>query len=118
MATVHKRRGPQPGITHTAHLKKADIRAFAEFCLKDDIAQQLEKVIRPHQLAVKLYEKETVIKVPSTTAYKQRGRWTMINGELYEIRKVKDFIAPPRPPPQPKTTKRKDLIKLSAKPSL
>ena len=118
MATTIKHRGPQPGIKHSSHLKKEDLRNYAAFCLRDDIAEQLHKVIRPHQLAVKLYEKETGIKVPPTTAYKQRGRWALINGELYEIRKVKDFIAPPRPPPQPKTTKRKDLIKLSAKPSL
>ena len=96
------RHGPQPGFKHTAHMTKADVRAFAAFCLREDIANQLQQVVRPHQLAVKLYEKETGIKVPESTAYRQRGRWMLINGELCEIRKAKDFRPPPKPPRQPK----------------
>ena len=71
--------------------------------MRDDIATQLENVVRPHQLAVKLYENETGIKISESTAYKQRGRWRMVNGELCEIRKVKDFVPPPKPPKRPKT---------------
>ena len=95
--------GPQPGIKHSTHLSKTDVRAFAAFCLREDIAQQLQQVIRPHQLAVKLYETETGIKFPVSTAYRQHGRWAMINGELCEIRKAKDFVPPPKPPKRPKT---------------
>ena len=105
MTTTH--RGPPTGIKHSSHAKKEDIKAFASFCLREDIAQQLERVVRPHQLAVKLYENETGIKILPTTAYKQRGRWQLVNGELCEIRKVKDFVPPVRPPPRPKTPKRK-----------
>ena len=105
--TTTPKHGPQPGFKHESHLKKPDIKAFASFCLRDDIANQLQQVIRPHQLAVKLYEKETGIKVPTPTAYRQHGRWAMINGELCEIRKAKDFVPPPKPPKRPKTPKRK-----------
>ena len=105
MTATPRRHGPQPGFKHSSHMKKADVKAFVTFCLREDIAQQLERVVRPHQLAVKLYENETGIKVPQTTAYKQRGRWAMINGELCEIRKAKDFIPPPKPPKQPKPTR-------------
>ena len=101
MTTRHH--GPQPGIKHSSHLKKADVKAFVSFCLREDIAQQLERVIRPHQLAVRLYERETGITIPQSTAYKQHGRWAMINGELCEIRKAKDFVPPPKPPKRPKT---------------
>ena len=100
--TAQTHRGPQPGIKHSTHLTKSAVRAFATFCLRDDIADQLDKVVRPHQLSVKLYENETGIKIPVSTAYKQYGRWMMINGELCEIRKVKDFTPPPKPPKQPK----------------
>ena len=96
------RHGPQPGFRHATHMTKADVRAFAAFCLRDDIANQLQLVVRPHQLAVKLYEKEIGIKVPESTAYRQHGRWRLINGELCEIRKAKDFVPPPKPPKQPK----------------
>ena len=96
------RHGPQPGFTHATHMTKADVRAFAAFCLRDDIANQLQLVVRPHQLAVKLYEKETGIKVPVSTAYRQRGRWATINREVQEIRKAKDFTPPPKPPKQPR----------------
>ena len=96
------RHGPQPGFKHATHMTKAEVRAFAAFCLREDIANQLQQVVRPHQLAVKLYERETGIKVPESTAYRQRGRWMLINGELCEIRKAKDFRPPPKPPKQPK----------------
>ena len=105
MTSIHNRRGPHPGIKHASHLKKDDIKDFVKFCLRGDIANELENVIRPHQVAVKLYENETGIKIPQTTAYKQRGRWRIINGELCEIRKVKDFVAPPKPPKRSKTPK-------------
>ena len=101
--TTTTKHGPQPGFKHASHLKKPDIRAFAAFCLREDIAQQLQQVVRPHQLAVKLYEKETGIKVLEATAYRQYGRWAMINGELCEIRKAKDFVPPPKPRKRPKT---------------
>ena len=106
-ATSATKHGSQPGFKHSSHLKKTDTRAFAAFCLREDIAQQLQQVVRPHQLAVKLYEKETGIKVRPVTAYRQHGRWAMINGELCEIRKAKDFVPPPKPPKRPKTPKRK-----------
>ena len=100
MSEIPKHRGAKRGIKHASHLKKAEVKAFVLFCLREDIAQQLEQVVRPHQLAVVLYERETGIKFPQSTAYKQRGRWQMINGELCEIRKGKDCVRPARPPPK------------------
>ena len=82
---------------HKTHMKKADIKEFVMFCLRDDIADQLAKVYRPHQLAVELYEKETGKKVSTTTAYNQQGRWAMIDGKLCEVRRQKDFVPIQRP---------------------
>ena len=99
---------------HKSHMKKAEVKAFVKFCFREDIAKQLENIQYPHQKAIELYKKETGKEVSSQTAYKQHGRWSMVNGELYEIRKRKDFVPPTRlktphrktpfvPPPRPTT---------------
>ena len=71
-------------------------------CFREDIANQLAKVFRPHQLAVELYEQETGKIVNVTTAYNQQGRWMMIDGKLCEVRRQKDFIPLPRPKAPPR----------------
>ena len=48
-----------------------------------DIADQLAEVRQPHILAVKLYEKETGIKINPKTAYAQKGKWIEVAGELF-----------------------------------
>ena len=100
--------GCPKGIKHKTHLTKSETKDFMMFCFRDDIAKQLEQVVRPHQLAVKLYEKETGKKISTTTAYNQNGRWQMINGELCEIKQRKDLNLPPvRSLIRPKAPKRK-----------
>ena len=97
---------------HGHHMTKADVRAFVLFCLREDIAKQLENEIRPHILAVTLYERETGIKVSAATAYKQKGRWMMVNGELCEIKKRKDALTTHViPRKQPKSAKQPEDTK-------
>lgn len=104
----HNPLGCPKGIKHKSHLTKADTKDFMEFCFREDIAKQLEQVLRPHQLAVKLYEKECGKKISTTTAYHQQGRWQMINGELCEVKKRKELNLPPaRSLSRPKAPKRK-----------
>ena len=72
-------------MTHIAEQVRSisgNISDFVKFCFRDDIAKQLEKVQKPHILAVKLYENETGIKISTQTAYRQRDKWIMINGEI------------------------------------
>ena len=82
---------------HKSHMKKSDVKAFIKFCFREDIAKQLEGVVYPHHKAVELYKKETGKDVSAATAYRQHGRWAMINGELCEIKKCKEFVPPARP---------------------
>ena len=89
--------------SHKSHMKKDDVKEFVRFCFREDIANQLSKALIPHQLAVDLYEKETGKKVSLQTAYKQYGRWQMIDGVLCEVRRRKNCT----PPPRPKTPHRK-----------
>ena len=82
---------------HKSHMKKADVKDFVMFCFREDIAKQLEGLVYPHHLAIELYKRETGKEVSAQTAYKQHGRWMMIDGQLCEIRKRKDFVPPTRP---------------------
>lgn len=66
---------------------KADIIDFVKFCFREDIAKQLELVKSPHLLAVKLYKEETGKDINSSTAYNQRDKWIMINGNIYRANK-------------------------------
>ena len=64
---------------------KSDIMDFVKFCFRDDIAHKLEQVDKPHILAVNLYKEETGKVIKPATAYKQRGKWQMINGTIYKV---------------------------------
>lgn len=77
--------GQYPRTPHT-RINKEELKKFIEFTFRDDIKEQLEKVKRPHQLAVTLYEAETGIKISPQTAYNQIGKWTKINGTLAELK--------------------------------
>ena len=78
---------------HKSHMKKADVKDFVKFCFREHIAKQLEGLVYPHQKAIELYRNETGKEVSAQTAYKQ----LMINGELCEIKKRKEFVPPFRP---------------------
>lgn len=55
-------------------ITKEMLNDFIRFCHREDIHAILSLVKRPHQLAVKLYEKETGIKITLGTAYKNIDR--------------------------------------------
>ena len=67
-----------------AKITKAEIKAFVMFCFRPDIAKQLEQVKLPHLLAVKLYKQETGKEINPKTAYQQRNKWIMVDGELFK----------------------------------
>ena len=75
---------PKGVYERTGKTTKADIMEYVKFCFRDDIAQQLARVKQPHQLAVKLFKAETGKDIKPQTAYKQRNKWTMINGNVYK----------------------------------
>ena len=67
-----------------AKTTKAEIKEFVMFCFRPDIAKQLESVKTPHLLAVKLYKQETGKEISPKTAYSQKNKWIMVNGEIYK----------------------------------
>ena len=62
------------------------IRQFAEFCLRDDIATQLESIAEPWLLAIRLFKEETGINIRPQTAKNQLGKWIIVNGEVYRTK--------------------------------
>ncbi len=74
---------PKGFYERTKRTTKKEIMDFVEFCLCDDIAEQLEKVHDSEKLAVDLYELETGKKIKLSTAKQQRGKWIMVNGTVY-----------------------------------
>lgn len=68
---------------------KSTIRQFAEFCLRDDIATQLESIEEPWMLAIELFRQETGIEIRPQTAKNQAGKWMMFGGKVYRIKKQK-----------------------------
>lgn len=62
------------------------IRQFAEFCLRDDIATQLESIAEPWLLAIRLFKEETGIDIRPQTAKNQLGKWIIVNGEVYRTK--------------------------------
>ena len=75
---------PKGVYEHSTKTTKADIMEFVKFCFREDIAKQLEKVKMPHLLAVRLDEEETGKIIKPQTAYNQRNKWIMINGNIYK----------------------------------
>ena len=65
---------------------KSDIRQFAEFCLREEIATQLQSIAEPWMLAIKLFQQETGIEIRPQKAKNQLGKWIMINGEVYRCK--------------------------------
>ena len=65
---------------------KTIIRQFAEFCLREDVATQLEAVSEPWLLAIELFKNETGIELRPQTAKNQMNKWIMVNGNVYKIR--------------------------------
>ena len=74
---------PKGQYTRTTRLPKEDVMEFVMFCFRDDIAQQLERVKRPHLLAVNLFKAATGKDIKPSTAYNQRNKWEMVDGKLY-----------------------------------
>ena len=62
------------------------IRQFAEFCLRDDIATQLESIAEPWLLTIRLFKEETGIDIRPQTAKNQLGKWIIVNGEVYRTK--------------------------------
>ena len=62
---------------------KDDIKNFIKFCFREDIAEKLKQVKLPHKLAVELYLNETGKKIRAQTAYQQKDKWILIDGEVY-----------------------------------
>lgn len=77
---------PRGQYPRTKRTTKEEIKAFVMFCLRDDIAHQLEQTNKPHLAAVKLYEQETGLKIDPYTAKRQAGRWILLNGVLCETK--------------------------------
>ena len=75
---------PKGVYERTGKTSKADIKEFVIFCFREDIAKQLEKVKQPHKLAVNLFKQETGKDIKPSTAYKQNGKWIMINGDVFK----------------------------------
>ena len=65
-----------------ARITKKQLMDFIRFEHRPDIADQLAEVRQPHLLAVRLYERETGIKINPKTAYAQKNKWVMVAGEL------------------------------------
>ena len=76
---------PKGVYEHEPHerITKAQLMEFIRLVFRPDIAEQLEKVKQPHILSVRLYEKETGIKINPKTAYAQKGKWIEISGEIF-----------------------------------
>ena len=60
------------------------IRQYAEFCLRDDIAAQLQSITEPWLLAIRLFKDETGIDIRPQTAKNQMDKWMLINGQVYK----------------------------------
>ena len=67
-------------------ITKAELKKFVLFTMRADIKSQLDQVKRPHQLSVKLYEKESGVKISSQTAYNALNKWILIDNELVELK--------------------------------
>ena len=68
---------------------KETLNEFIKFCHQPEIIEKLKNVKRKHQLAVKLYENATGIKISAQTAYKNLDR--IVNCEQND-RSFEDFI--------------------------
>ena len=76
---------PKGVYEHKPHVRitKEELMKFVRFCFRPDIADVLAEVKQPHLLAVRLYEKETGIKINPKTAYAQKGKWIEVGGEIF-----------------------------------
>lgn len=84
-----KPRVKKPNTQPRTRIDDETLKEFVMFTFRNDIASILECVRYPHQLAVELFYKETGVIIKPITAYHQRGRWMMVNGELTKIPKQK-----------------------------
>ena len=75
---------PKGVYEHKPHerITKAQLMEYGRFVFRSDIAEQLAEVKQPHLLAVRLYERETGIKINPKTAYAQKGKWIEVAGEI------------------------------------
>jgi len=80
-------RGVYDRTTAKSRTTKSTIRQFAEFCLREDVARQLESIEEPWLLAVNLFEQETGISIRPQTAKNQANKWIKLNGQVYRIKK-------------------------------
>ena len=65
---------------------KIIIRQYAEFCLLDDIATQLQSIAEPWLLAIRLFKEETGIDIRPQTAKNQMDKCIMVNGQVYKTK--------------------------------
>ncbi len=68
----------------TTRATQSQVREFIEFCLRDDIENELSNERNYWKSAVELYERETGIVFSYSTARKQGNRWVKINGVIYK----------------------------------
>ena len=80
-------KGVYDRATAKQRTNKNVIRQFAEFCLRDDIAKQLESISEPWMLAIRLFKDETGIDIRPQTAKNQIDKWIMVNGNVYKMKK-------------------------------
>ncbi len=73
--------------TSKQRTSKSVIRQYAEFCLREDIATQLESIAEPWLLAIRLFKEETGIDILPQTAKNQMDKWMIVNGKVYRIKK-------------------------------
>ena len=80
-------KGVYDRATAKQRTNKNIIRQFAEFCLRDDIAKQLESISEPWMLAIRLFKDETDIDIRPQTSNNQIDKWIMVNGNVYKMKK-------------------------------
>ena len=78
-------KGVYDRTTSKQRTNKNVIRQFAEFCLREDIAKQLESIAEPWLLAIKLFKDETDVEIRPQTAKNQIDKWIMVNGNVYKM---------------------------------
>lgn len=78
---------PKGVYQHKQHkrITKEELINFIKFTFREDIAAQLTGAKYPHKLAVELYEAETGLVISPQTAYRQRNKWTVVNGKIVRV---------------------------------
>jgi len=74
---------PKGIYDRTGKTSKDEIKNFVKFCFREDVAEKLKGIKLAHKLAVELYFNETGKKIKPQTAYQQRNKWVIVDGNVY-----------------------------------